>query len=72
MGSKWSLSAICRHLEQIGVDIKLLWSKIYDIIIKTFLSAESILLSNFRKNVSCRTNCFELFGFDILIDSDLR
>ena len=39
-GFKWSLSAFCKHLEQINIDMDLFWSRIFDIIIKSFLSAE--------------------------------
>jgi len=72
VGNKWSLSALNKYLEQMGVDVTLLWSKIYDVIIKTLLSAETIITPAVRKMVPYRNNCFELFGFDILIDSDLK
>lgn len=36
-GSKWSLAALSKYLESIGADMSLLWSRIYDIIIKSFL-----------------------------------
>ena len=71
-GNKWSISALCKHLESIGVDTNLLWSRIYDIIIKTILSSENVINTQFKKLVTHRKNCFELFGFDVLIDSDLR
>jgi tubulin polyglutamylase TTLL5 len=37
IGNKWSISALNKYLESIGVDLNLLWSRIYDIIIKSFL-----------------------------------
>lgn len=40
--------------------------RIHDIIIDTFLSVRKQL------NPGNRKNCFELFGFDFLIDEDLR
>jgi tubulin polyglutamylase TTLL5 len=66
-GHKWSLSAITKHLESVGIDMNLLWSKIYDVIIKTFLSADSSISQGLKK-MNSKNNCFELFGFDILID----
>ena len=39
-GNKWSLFALSRHLESAGVDMNLLWSRIYDIIIKSLLCVD--------------------------------
>jgi tubulin polyglutamylase TTLL5 len=50
----------------------LLWSRIYDVIIKTIICGESYVLGAMRKNGMSRLNCFEVFGFDILIDSELK
>ena len=71
-GSKWSLSALFRLLKTIGVDTKLLWSRIYDIIIKSIISVYSQLVASSKEVVRNRTNCFELLGYDILIDSELK
>jgi hypothetical protein len=71
-GYKWSLGAFCRHLEQVGIDMNLLWSRTYDVIIKTLLCGENYVQNAMKKNGSHRTNCFEIMGFDILVDSDLK
>jgi len=71
-GNKWSLSGLFRHLQTIGIDCELLWSKIYDVIIKSFISVESIIGQSVKKLSCHRSNCFEIFGFDILIDSELK
>ena len=52
--------------------MNLLWSRIYDVIIKSLLCGENIVQANLKKNGTHRTNCYELFGFDIIIDSDLK
>ncbi len=58
---------------ELGVDLDLLWSRIYDIIIKSILSIDSIVINNFKKiGFEKNVNCFELLGYDILIDSDLK
>lgn len=59
-------------MEQVGIDMGLLWSRIYDVIIKTIICGEHHVLAAMRKSNMSRTNCFELFGFDILVDSDLK
>ena len=72
VGFKWSLTAFCQHLEQVGIDMDLMWSRIYDVIIKTLASGENYILQGMKNNQMHRQNCFELLGFDILIDSDLK
>jgi hypothetical protein len=52
--------------------MNLLWSRIYDLIIKTLLCSENYIQINLKKYGCHRTNCYELFGFDVLIDSDLK
>lgn len=71
-GFKWSLAALCGHLEQIGIDMDLLWSKIYDLIIKAIISAEDKIIAGMNKHCNHKSNCFEILGFDVLIDSELR
>jgi tubulin polyglutamylase TTLL5 len=72
IGNKWSLSALCKHLEANGVNTDLLWSQIYDLIIKTIISCEPVVVDSIRKHALHRNNCFDLFGFDVLLDSNLK
>ena len=52
--------------------MNLLWSRIYDVVIKTLLCSENYIQTAMKKNQMHRTNCYELLGFDIIIDSDLK
>jgi hypothetical protein len=70
-GHKWSLTALNKHLEQLGIDNDILWSKIYDVILKSLISIDGHVQSQLKK-LQSRNNCFELLGFDILIDTDLK
>lgn len=50
VGFKWSLSAFCSHLDQVGIDMDLMWARIYDVIIKTLACGESYVQSSMRQN----------------------
>lgn len=50
----------------------LLWSRIYDVILKSIISGEHYVLGAIKKLNLHRSNCFEVFGYDILIDSELK
>jgi tubulin polyglutamylase TTLL6/13 len=69
------ISTINKYLEKKGVDIQKMWNDIDDVIIKTIISAHSVLKHNYR---TCFPNhvkgsaCFEILGFDILLDRRLR
>jgi hypothetical protein len=52
--------------------MNLLWSRVYDLIIKSIVSGEHSINQAIKKSGVHRNNCFELFGFDILLDSDLK
>lgn len=41
---KWTLARIKAHLKSEGIDTELLWNKIQDVVIKTILSVESIIV----------------------------
>ena len=71
-GSKWSLTALKNALRAQGIDDHSIWRKIEDICIKTVISAEPFMFQAMKANVPHRDNCFELLGFDILIDSALE
>jgi len=52
-----------------GIDDALMFAKIEDIVIKTIISVEHIINNAVDMFVPFKnTNCFEMFGFDILID----
>uniref|UniRef100_A0A7N6ADC8 Tubulin--tyrosine ligase-like protein 5 n=1 Tax=Anabas testudineus TaxID=64144 RepID=A0A7N6ADC8_ANATE len=71
-GNKWSMSALLRYLKQEGKDTTMLMRQVEDLIIKTLLSAELQIAAACKMFVPHKTNCFELYGFDVLIDSNLK
>eukprot|EP00051_Salpingoeca_urceolata_P018954 m.270485 g.270485 ORF g.270485 m.270485 type:complete len:940 (+) comp19316_c0_seq2:2760-5579(+) len=68
-GHKWGLKALMRHMQELGVDTQPIWDQICDIVIKTLLSVEAKINSGVKWNCKRPTNCHELFGFDIMLDS---
>lgn len=71
-GHKWSLSALNKHLKCQGVDADLMWTRIMDLIIKTLLSVQPTLAQKTGDSAAYAWNCFELYGFDVLVDQDLK
>jgi hypothetical protein len=57
--------------------MKAVWARMYDAIIKSIISVEGSIVSSIKRvqNASggtIKSNCFDLFGFDIILDSDLK
>ena len=48
-----------------------MWSRVYDLVIKTIISVEGILQAGVKR-MSVEGSCFELLGFDVLVDSELK
>uniref|UniRef100_UPI00398F473B tubulin polyglutamylase TTLL5 isoform X2 n=1 Tax=Pristiophorus japonicus TaxID=55135 RepID=UPI00398F473B len=71
-GNKWSMSAMLRYLKQGGTDTAALMAQIEDLIVKALIAAELHIASASKMFVPHRGNCFELYGFDVLIDSNLK
>lgn len=72
VGHKWTMSALLRHLKSQGCDTQQLMINIEDVIIKSIMSCTQPIVSACRMFVPNSFNCFELYGFDILIDDSLK
>ncbi|NXC29424.1 TTL13 polyglutamylase, partial [Campylorhamphus procurvoides] len=75
IGSKRKLSTLNAWMAEHNYDTKKLWADIDDIVIKTLISAHPVLKHHYQScfpnhNAGCA--CFEILGFDILLDRRLK
>lgn len=85
--SKWSLLELQEYFESHGLDYELMMSRIKDLLIKALLAVEPTIVSawhcgaNFQgsggslqalRGLGPNQTCFEVYGFDVLVDEDLR
>ncbi|MBN3319758.1 TTLL4 polyglutamylase, partial [Atractosteus spatula] len=71
-GHKWALKALWQYLNSKGVNTSLIWEKIKDIVIKTIIASDPYVNSLVKMHVRCPYSCHELFGFDIMLDENLK
>jgi tubulin polyglutamylase TTLL5 len=69
---KLSLAELNTILEDMGISSGPIWNKIEDLIIKTLISVESKIYNALEMFSVNNESCFELFGFDVLIDAALN
>lgn len=64
VGCKWTFRQLRRYFEQAGYYDWFLWQRIACLVSLTILSQAA--------NIPKSSNCFEFFGFDVLIDKNLK
>lgn len=70
--SKWSLKTLQRVFEEHGKDYKSVKARMKDLIIKTIISADYRINDAMKAGTKYKDICFELYGFDIIIDANLK
>ena len=69
--SKWSLKMLREEYEKEGIDYNDIYTKIKDVCIKTLMSVEPYIVTQ-NRTAKSKNIAFEIYGFDILIDDDLK
>ncbi len=79
-GSKWSLAALKRQVARDFGEARAAsaWEQIDDLVVKTVISVEPAMSAGTRAFVprcaggAHNTQCFQLFGFDVMLDANCR
>ncbi|XP_013375254.1 PREDICTED: tubulin polyglutamylase TTLL4 isoform X3 [Chinchilla lanigera] len=71
-GHKWALKALWKYLSQKGINSDIIWEKIKDVVVKTIISSEPYVTNLLKMYVRRPYSCHELFGFDIMLDENLK
>ncbi|GAB5363425.1 hypothetical protein AAMO2058_000881900 [Amorphochlora amoebiformis] len=73
---KWTISRLFKFMkEEQKIDTRMMWARIKDVILKTFISVSPMLAERYKglfPNDYTGGLCFELVGFDIMLDSELN
>lgn len=69
--SKWDFKQLDQAYQKMDISFQSVFQKIKAIAVKTLISVEPTICLNVQKNPTKRANCFELFGFDVILDSAL-
>ena len=59
-------------MSKLNISFPKIFSQIKSIILKTLIAVEPNIVQNIQKNPNSRNTCFELFGFDVLIDTNFK
>jgi len=59
-------------MKSLGHDMDKIWEDIYDVILKSLIAGEKHIVNALRRSVPHWSNCFELFGYDIMLDENLK
>ena len=70
--SKWTLTQLKQYFRDHNIDDDQVMEDIKDCCIKTLIAAEPHIASMCHQLSLSRTNCYEVFGFDVFLDKNLK
>ena len=69
---KWSLASLRTYFKRQGLDWSSVWRQIEELCVKTVLAGHFDMISAFESCEVSDYSCYKLFGFDVIIDQDLK
>ena len=66
--SKWNLFQLRKWFTRNGIDFNKIMNRIKDVVIKTCIAHEPQITGTYSRCNKNRNVCFEIFGFDILLN----
>ncbi|XP_035917353.1 tubulin polyglutamylase TTLL4 isoform X2 [Anopheles stephensi] len=70
-GHKWTIKSLWTYFAEQGINVDRLWSALRNLVLRTVLAGECSIHAMSKVNVGSKYNCYELFGIDVLLDSEL-
>lgn len=70
-GHKWTIKSLWSYFNEKGINTDRLWGALRNLVLRTVLAGEGPIHAMSKLNVGNRYNCYELFGIDVLLDSEL-
>jgi len=71
MSSKWSFQQLRKEYQKMGINYNEIFKNIKSLCIKTLMATEPEIIVAMR-SAKNRNTCFEIYGFDVIIDSNLK
>lgn len=71
-GHKWTIKTLWKYFDEKKINTNGLWAALRNLVLKTILSGENVINQMSKANVVSKYNTFELFGIDVLLDSELK
>lgn len=71
-GHKWTLKTLWKNFQAQGINTSGLWAALRNLVLRTVLTGEHVINQMTKMNVHSKYNTFELFGVDVILDSELK
>lgn len=71
LGHKWTVKSLWTYLLAQGYNVNGLWSALRNLVLRTILAGENSINQMTKLNMCSKYNCYELFGIDVILDSEL-